>query len=775
MRRPLLLICLLLMAVTVLRGRLPGGTDAPEDIRLPENGQVTITGQIVQKDSKYFYLSSIHIFIQQAAGSQQIFTENTTTAYQKEIAISPGSRLQWETGKEEQGNSLPPIGTLVTMEGTLRLFLAATNPGEFDSREYYESIGIVGRLKKTTILESREPEWKEGRVWYGIKEMLYQLKQYFLVRLYRIFPEKEASAMSTMLLGERSALDAELKELYQKNGIIHILSISGLHITLIGMGVYGLLKRLGAPAWLSAVLGGVLLTGYGFLTGMGISACRAIGMYLIRMLGNVLGRTYDMLTALGVMAVILSWGNPAVLGHAGFLLSFGSLLGIGVVYPVWQEGIEAVGGKGGSFSLRIASSLAAGLSITLTTLPVQLWFYYEVPVYSMVINLVVLPFMGLVVLTGMLAMLVPGLGIIGTVDCIILQGYEVLCHFFEGLPFHTWNPGRPQLWQVLAYYGLLTLSCLWIKEMGSRIRNRCAIRTKPRGNALQRTATPVMLLATGILLLQLRLPQGNRVTFLDVGQGDGICIQTRGEEVYLFDGGSSSRSELGEYVLLPYLKYHGIRNIQAMFLSHPDTDHYNGAVELLRAARKENIDIRQVILPNVAERQGEAWQEILDAVWEYYGDTETSDLIYIQEGQSLQSRDISMTCLHPPAGYANEDSNAGSQCFYIEFPGCEGSLLLTGDVQGEGEELLLGALEKRGIADISVLKVAHHGSKNSTPDVLLERLKPQWAVISCGKENRYGHPHRELLERLEEVGATCFQTSETGALTLLFKKDSEKD
>lgn len=222
MRRPLFLICLLLVAVTVLRGFLSGNAAVPEEACLTEGRLLTITGQIDQKDSEYFYISSIQIYDQRAAASQQTIPDNITITNENESLRLPKARLQWKRGEGE--TLLLPIGTLVTLEGTLRFFSDAANPGEFDSRSYYESIGIWGRVEKAVLVESRGPGWREGGLWYGGKERLYRIKQYFLARLYRIFPEKEASVMSTMLLGERTALDEQLKELYQKNGIIHILS-----------------------------------------------------------------------------------------------------------------------------------------------------------------------------------------------------------------------------------------------------------------------------------------------------------------------------------------------------------------------------------------------------------------------------------------------------------------------------------------------------------------------------------------------------------------------
>ena len=137
--------------------------------------------------------------------------------------------------------------------------------------------------------------------------------------------------MSTMLLGDDAGLDREIKELYKRNGIVHILSISGLHITLIGMTLYRLLRRMGMPVWPAALAGSGILILYGIMTGLGVSALRAIAMYLIRMLGEVLGRTYDMLTALGVAGAVTLLFNPMYLCHAGFLLSYGAVLGMGVL------------------------------------------------------------------------------------------------------------------------------------------------------------------------------------------------------------------------------------------------------------------------------------------------------------------------------------------------------------------------------------------------------------------------------------------------------------
>lgn len=290
-------------------------------------------------------------------------------------------------------------------------------------------------------------------------------------------------------------------------------------------------------------------------------------------------------------------------------------------------------------------------------------------------------------------------------------------------------------------------------------------------------------LAAAVLLFVLRPTPENSVTFLDVGQGDCILVRTASGENFLFDCGSSSRSGVGKYLLLPYLKHEGIQNIDAVFLSHPDADHVNGAVELLKMGGENNITVGQLLLPAIREDARQEQLGELVAAAEQASQSSPVPVGYLRAGMSFGCGSADFTCLHPGESLGTEDVNAYSECFYVEFwesagdvQGREGeapdwTLLLTGDVQNEGEAALQGELEARDIRDVSVLKAAHHGSKNSTPKELLERLSPRLTVISSGRNNRYGHPHAELLERLEESGTVIVQTARYGAITVDFAHD----
>lgn len=839
------MVCLCLVT-TITIVRILAGVGTGEDTGLPPDGSlVKITGRIDTRSSEEIILKSISIIQNDQeysySGKLQCELENMKTAM-----ITAGAVTE-----EEQSLK---IGQQIVLEGTFSHFAAATNPGEFDVQAYYGAKGIGGRVRKSQILAV-------GETYSCLRELLYQCRLVLHDRLAEVFPAKEASVMQTLLLGEKEELDAEVKALYQKNGIAHILSISGLHITLLGMGVYRLLKRLGLPVRAAAVGGAMLLLIYGVMVGMSVSASRAIGMYLLQMLGIFVGRTYDMLTGLGLMALLLVLQEPERLFDVSFLMSFGAVLGICILTPVFSGGCwerdagqrerntdEELEGKGISawpvwlrtvadivgdsayarnkyregwrkvayegiqrMVSAVKGGFAASVGVILFTLPVQLWFFYEIPVYSVLLNLLVLPFMSAVVAGGILS-LIPGLGLVGTVDCLILWWYEWVCERFGELPGAVWCVGQPEIWQIACYYAGIFLLIFGRKYVEAWKKRGTYGEENVPGDRSHSARTPhliaaVMILGLLIGLLTGNFDRGSRVTFLDVGQGDGIVVET-GQGAYLFDCGSTSRKNIGEYVLKPYLKSRGICSLRGVFVSHPDEDHMNGVLELLENGEEWGITAEQLFLPAIRESERRETFEQLLAAAEDAG----ISVSYIKCGDEIRDSQLRLLCLHPEENTTLADANAYSECFYVEVfakkmkqeaiddrkaNDASGgsaigkiSILLTGDVEGEGERQLTQRLqvlqesrppqesqllqttrrlqEERGQREFSVdiLKVAHHGSGYSTGTEFLATASPATAIISCGRNNSYGHPHAETLQRLEDARVPWYGTMDYGALTV---------
>lgn len=797
-KRPLLAVCAFLVAVAWLK-LMSGGYDSPPDgtlslRQLEQGAALCVVGQVCKKEEQKIWLQSVSV--EAISNKDQIGQDQTkqekTDKYPAEQPDNdqPGreqSTLEQQVTcaekmicelAEETALDAIPLGAWVLVSGEFMAFSEPSNPGEFDAFSYYRSLGVGGQLKKAVLLGRNSDRWT-------IREAMYRLRLRLHGRLYTVFPEREASVMAALLLGEKTDTDKELKNLYKRCGILHILSISSLHITIIGMSLYRTLRRTGLSVAPCAVAGAVLLLLYGFLTGFSVSACRAIGMYLIRMLGEICGRTYDMLTAVGILAAAMVLYRPFYLENTGFLLSFSAVLGIGALYPAMAGKRSPVRPRYyGEPRLRLwlrktlralRMNALSSLAATLATLPVQLWFFYEAPVLAVVINLLVLPFMKPMLIAGLFS-LIPGFGTAGILDRGILWWYETLCGLFDGLPFGSWNPGRPQPWQMLIYYmalgGIVLLGRRRKRSEGKSNEGKSGGGRGSGGKVSGRIrrvrvgAWQAILTVAAVAIFFIHPAGRNQIIFLDVGQGDCCLIRTETGHNYLFDCGSSSRRKVGEYVLLPTLKYYGITTLDGVFVSHPDVDHMNGIQELLELAEENHLTIGSLVLPAVEQsaRQGQ-FGELLMAVDDRSGGQKTKQttrIVWVSAGDAWESGSVRFLCLHPEKESGTMNENAYSECFYVDFG--DFTLLLTGDVEGSGEEALLAELQRRRIGQLDLLKIAHHGSRNSTTEEFLQQLHPGTAIISCGSNNRYGHPHAELLNRLESAGVQWICTKDYGAV-----------
>lgn len=789
-KRPLFTAAVLLLALMALLLYFHRGFSDKSTLNLmSEDGScISISGTVVSADSKYIYLGKLS-FIPSS--------ENISSSLGRSIMLKKNIKIMLSKDSiSESGISGDlSIGNRISVYGTFRIFSSASNPGEFDAKAYYESLNICGKITPSDLSVTGMEKSYPAEIFYRVRLFLGQ-------RIDAVFPEKEASVIKDLLLGDKAGLDPDIKALYQRNGIAHILSVSSLHISLLGYGLFRLLRKLGTGRRVSAAVSTAVLICYGMLTGPSTSAVRAISIFAIAMGANIFRRTTDSLTSLSMAALILMISNPQCIRSCSFLLSFGSALGIYVFYPAMKKILlpsdlkihryEEKNKKTrikkivSDFIKGMGNSLLTSLSITLTTLPVQLYFFYEIPTYSVLINLAVLPFLSCLMISSFIALFPPLQIPAAFISCLILKWYEYLCGIFDRLPGSGWNPGCPPAYVIIIYYifwiAFVAASRFMKKEAvipdffkrRRLFKKRPGIASKPALRILSALCTVFLM----ILLCMPHLKPGTAV-FLDVGQGDCILVYTEGREVYVFDGGSTSRTDVGKYVIKPVLKYYGFSTIDAVFISHTDSDHYNGIEEILENEDDWNIDIKRLYFPDTDGLSEESGYLTLLNSTGYATPNETSEssagyagediyVGFVSRGDCWQSGSTTFTCLHPPEGYCSEDINESSACFYVTFGSGSSSLLLCGDITGDGEERLTEALAS--FPPVTVLKVAHHGSRNSTSELFLNTVNASAAVISAGRNNRYGHPHAETLERLNEINCKIYTTAERGAITVFFNK-----
>jgi len=670
-------------------------------------------------------------------------------------------------------NAEPLMGSVVKVSGKLKAFERASNPGQFDSARFYQILKIDFRLLNAEII-ARSDEYSRYR------ETLYQVKRVMGRSLDTYFSEVNAGTLRAILLGERGRTDSEIKSLFQRNGIVHILTISGLHISIIGMGFYNLLRRMLVPLFIAAPLSMGLMISYGIMTNMSASSFRAIVMFSLRMLAGLVKRTYDLLTALGISAVLLLIEQPLYLYHSGFLFSFLAVLAIGLFVPLMKKkDIKPKPpdkGKQSRFMIyryrfrrkfpllsqlcimdKVKDALLTCLMISIFTLPIYFLFYYEFPLYSVILNLIIIPPMTLVMINGLLTMMIgivfaPVAKVTAFISGSILDFYEWACRISDSLPYNNVITGKPEIWQVVIY----ALALLAIVFTHKKIR----------------LVFRYMILVFAVSVMLIRMPTDLVITFLDVGQGEAVFIATPDRRYYLIDGGSGTVGRVGEYRILPFLKSQGVSQLDGWFITHAHADHYAAFPELVAKMEYGGVKINNLILPDIIGESKSEEYKLLEELASKAG----INTIYLGQGQRIaagKKDDISFYCINPVTGstWQVAQKNPYSLVLLLEYG--EFSLLLTGDVEGIGERQVFDYLNGKGIGrDLTVLNVAHHGSRNSTGAEFLALTKPGYAVISAGYLNSYGHPHRDLLSRLADIETEVYITYKSGAITI--KTDGER-
>ena len=691
-----------------------------------------------------------------------------------------------------------PLGSKLHIYGRTASFSIAENEGSFDEKNYALGQGIFLRVELLKIYSCKTSKVS------AFLEFMYQLKK-SLKEFYELcLPGEESGLLAAMTLGDKNSLDEEVKTLFSHAGLSHILAISGLHISIVGMGLYGFLRKRGLPFGVSGSLSFLAVILYCFITGFGVSSLRASIMFGVFMLGQVLGEKYDMLSSFSLALMLVLSIQPLSFVNSGFVFSFGAIFGIIAVANPMMNSYEKRCKKRFEHTLRyrkgmnyrkslkekLVTSILFSLGVQLFTLPMVAYFYYRVPVYVVGLNVIMLPILGAVIGCGLLGGLI---GVLGStllsssyvlVTCLgwILSNmgrlFLCLCHvvlyFYEQcsdlslqLPFAQVVTGKPSVWKIIIYY-IVLFSFVWGRQVVLFLKNK--LEREGFWNPRHYVGASFLIGVFCMFLLSFHLGRPCEIDMLSVGQGDGIFICSKEGVVFFVDGGSSSKKELGKYVLEPFLLYHGVNEVDYWMLSHMDSDHISGCMELLESG----FGIKNLVLTStVKTEEDETAKSHYKSLVELCEKNHTR-IIYIEEGGKLGTKSLSFTCLAPKQPSDFEGTNENSMMLKMSYGKFD--MIFTGDVGSEQEKRLLETYvneKNSAFVDIEVLKSAHHGSKNSNSRLWLETLQPKLCVISAGKNNLYGHPSKETLERMEQEGIYYLCTIDSGQIKLQPQKDGD--
>ena len=611
------------------------------------------------------------------------------------------------------------LGDRIVIKGKVKDRSKVYNPSDLDYTLYLKSQGIV-----------REVEVKQVLSVHSNQKFLYTLREQMNNRIERLFKGRDDGIVHTLIMGEDVYLDAETENMYQILGIAHLLAISGLHMGIIASLLAFVLGYMGCGYTLRNGLSIVGIWSYSVLAGMSVSIVRASIMFTIMLVVRMLWEEEDMPISLALAAFVVLLINPFQLYQVGFQLSFVAVVGIllyQTIYSYLKHEKEWKKDK-----LCYLKYILPSLSITVCLAPIMAYHFYEIPVLSIFLNLLVIPLFGIMIplifITIGISFIMPSISML-LVNSILsmLEGIKIVGTRLAQLDFATWIVGRPSMFVIIFYYGLCMLVILKLKKV----------------SALKIGYALILGISFFIGLESFSHRGQMEITQLYVGQGDCTIITTPGRKVVMIDSGPEQARKKVEN----YLKYKGVNTIEVAIISHAHEDHIAGLIYLIESGYK----VKQVIWgPSIEENPYKVQLEQLCS-------EKNIPLNTLYAGDKVALGQVTLEVLSPYKQATYGDANEDSLVCLLKYNAFEA--LFTGDIGSIVEERLI-----EDLTDIDVLKVAHHGSKYSTSIKFLEKVRAEYGMISAGVHNRYGHPHPLTLERLKEQNLEIKCTDKQGAI-----------
>ena len=523
---------------------------------------------------------------------------------------------------------------------------------------------------------------------------------------------KSKAYLSTFIMGDKSMLDGDIYERYQNNGVSHLLAISGMHISILSGFILMLLKKININNNISYFIVILFLFIYMMIIGITPSVLRCILLFLFIYLNKKYNLNISLIKIFLLVLFLVLLINPFYIYNTSFLYSF-----IVSFYLVLFK--NKFNNDNYFYNLFLVSFISFCVS-----LPVTFYYFYEINFLSIIMNLIFVPIISLVVFP--IALITFFIPFLDNILLVLINIIEFLSFLFSKITFFNFIFGRPNYIFIIFYYLFITIFLY---------TNR-------------KKYFVLILILLFVLYNRNYFFSNTFILTIDVGQGDSILIHNRNKNILIDTGGKVNYKNNSSIALkknIPLFKSFGIRNIDYLILSHGDYDHMGEAINLVN-----NFKVEKVIF-NCGE----------------FNDLE-KNLIKLLDKKTIQyyscikelNVDKNKLFFLQTKEYDNENDN--SNVIYTELDGYK--FMLMGDASITTEKEIIS---KYNLPDIDVLKVGHHGSKTSSSKEFLDEINPKYFVISVGKNNRYGHPNKEVLDNLND--SKVYRTDQDGSITFKIK------
>ena len=615
----------------------------------------------------------------------------------------------------------------------------------FNYSMYLKSEGIYG-----TIRIDKEIKVLRKNNLNVITIMANKLRNQIINNANKIFPNNSKGVFLGILLGYDEYISDEIKQNFSDSSLSHLLAVSGAHVSYVVLGMFILFKYIKIPKKFNKIFSCILLIFYLYIINFTPSVTRAVIMSIISIIQVILYRKQDIATTISFSSLLILISNPYKILNIGFLLSYAGTVGIIVFSKKFEELKEE------KIKIKLLKTMKSMCFVTISAqiliLPITIYYFNTISATFIISNIIAGIIIGPITIIGLVIIIVSFINL--RLTAVIAKIYNILLlvllkstQIIAKLPISKIYVITPSIISVIIYYLLIfTIFITFIIKKSKRYYlnrklDKLILKLKNIIKSNFIIIIIVVILFLVVFIIFNRIPRDLKVNFIDVGQGDSCMITTPSNKKILIDSGGSESYDVGKNILFPYLLDRKVTKVDYIIISHFDTDHCKGFEYVMN-----NINVKNVIISKQPE-DSENYKEFLKIVKK-----RKINIIVVDNGDKIFiEKNLYIYILWPDSDNFVSENALNNNSIVCKVVYNNFSMLFAGDIEKIAEEQIIKLYENSNALKSTVLKVAHHGSKSSSIEEILEKIKPKIALIGVGESNKFGHPNDGVIERLNNI------------------------
>lgn len=642
-------------------------------------------------------------------------------------------------------NELKP-GNYLEVKGYYYKGKQKRNPGEYDYNAYLNSKEILGIISINDITSITIINYEVNT----FKNIIHQIRKTIDGQIKKYHSPETAALLRGLLLADRGEINYQTKTKFINAGVVHVLAVSGLHVGFIILIFLFLFGRFNL--FIRSILMIIGLLCFMLLTGVPPSVFRATVMAVAVIIALLTNRSTNLINSISIAALIILVINPNEIYNPGFQLSFAAVLAIGIILPYLNQIVDGWDVQNKLLKY-ILLFWGVSLSAQIGTLPFTLLYFNKYSVIALLTNLIVIPSIGFIIAAAIVTLFIsatiPFIAVyFAAANDLYTEFILTIIKFSGDLSFSYISINNYSLIDLALFYLMLTLLLYYLPKFKSILSKITLFILVGFNTILFSSIDDINLLPDNYL----------SVLMIDVGQGDSFLIKFPDGKTALVDAGNTTFTfDNGDRVIIPLLNYLGIKKIDYGIVTHIDTDHYGGFVALILEGM-----IGEIFKPEIDTSLSK------DKRFEEFIRGRGIPINYFKE-EKMECGNAALYFLYDDEvkNISGESTNNSSGLFKLIYG--ETRFLFTGDVEKKIEKFY--ANKYRHFLDSDVLKVGHHGSKTSSSNEFLKYVSPELSLISSGFKNKFGHPVKDIIQRLEAEGSTVYRSDLN--MAVLLRSDGE--